>query len=205
MSLFYKFQYLVGMKPWEQMPSLPIGEQAVALLDQETHKREPPYGRALDLGCGSGIWSIRLARRGWDVTGVDIVPKAVRAARERAKRAGVEGRFVDGSMTALAAAGIAPEFDLFLDFGAVHGLPPEQVRAVGHEVTALAAEDATLLMYAFSPGHRGPVPRGIDGEEIEQAYEGWTITHEEPFDLARAPRYVQKARPRFFRLRRERA
>jgi hypothetical protein len=26
MSLFYKFQYLVGMKPWERMPSLPIGE-----------------------------------------------------------------------------------------------------------------------------------------------------------------------------------
>ena len=30
MSLFYKFQYLVGLTPWEQMPSLPIGTQAVA-------------------------------------------------------------------------------------------------------------------------------------------------------------------------------
>ncbi len=35
MSLFYKFQYLVGLTPWEQMPSLPIGRQAVALLERE--------------------------------------------------------------------------------------------------------------------------------------------------------------------------
>ncbi len=204
MSLFYKFQYLVGLTPWERMPSLPIGEQAVALLEREESGREPPYGRALDLGCGTGLWSVRLAQREWEVTGIDIVPKAVRIARERARRAGAEIRFVEGSITALAAAGIAPGIQLFLDFGAVHGLEPGQVRAVGREVTAAAAEDATLLMYAFSPGRRGPLPRGISREEIEQAYSGWRITDEEGFDLAGAPHFVQKAQPRFYRLRRGR-
>ena len=202
MSLFYKFQYLVGLTPWERMPSLPIGEQAIALLDQEESSREPPYGRALDLGCGTGFWSVRLAQRGWDVTGVDIVPKAVRTARKRARAAGIDSHFVEGSITALTALGIGSGFRLILDFGAVHGLAPEQVRAVGREVTAVAAEDATLLMYAFSPGRRGPLPRGIDREEIERAYGGWTITDEEPFDLTGAPGFVQKARPRFYRLRR---
>ncbi len=202
MSLFYKFQYLVGMTPWERMPSLPIGEQAVALFDQEESDRDPPYGRALDLGCGTGFWSVRLAQRGWKVTGVDIVPKAIRAARKRASGAGVEASFVEGSITALTDAGIGSGFHLILDFGVVHGLPPEQVRAVSREVTALATEDATLMMYAFSPGRRGPLPRGISREEIEQAYDGWTITGEEAFDLTGAPRFVQKARPRFYRLRR---
>ncbi|MCA9425973.1 MAG: class I SAM-dependent methyltransferase, partial [Candidatus Omnitrophica bacterium] len=83
-----------------------------------------------------------------------------------------------------------------------HGLPAEQVQAVGREVTAVATEDATLLMYAFLPGRRGPLPRGIGREEIEQAYSGWMITDEEAFDLAGAPRFVQKAQPRFYRLRR---
>jgi hypothetical protein len=73
---------------------------------------------------------------------------------------------------------------------------------VSREVTAVATEDATLLMYAFSPGRRGPLPRGISREEIEQAYGGWTITNEEAFNLTRAPRFVQKANPRFYRLRR---
>jgi len=184
------------------MPSLPIGEQAVALLDREERGREPPYGRALDLGCGTGFWSVRLAQRGWEVTGVDVVPKAVRKARERARGAGVEIAFSQGSITELTGAGIDPGYELFVDFGVVHGLRPDQVRAVGREVTALAAGDATLLMYAFSPGRRGPLPRGIDREEIEQAYAGWTITHEEASVLTGAPRFVQKARPYFYRLRR---
>jgi len=201
-SLFYKFQYLVGLTPWERMPTLPIGKQAVALLEQEERDREPPYGRTLDLGCGTGFWSVHLAQHGWDVTGVDIVPKAVRTARARARGAGVEPEFVEGSITALTAAGIGSEFRLILDFGAVHGLPPEQVRAVSREVTAVAADDATLLMYAFSPGRRGPLPRGISREEIEQAYDGWTICDEEAFDLTRAPRFVRKAHPSFYRLRR---
>jgi SAM-dependent methyltransferase len=202
MSLFYRFQYLVGMTPWERMPSLPIGEQAVALLDREEGGREPPYGPALDLGCGTGFWSVRLAQRGWDVTGIDIVPKAVRTARKRARDAGVEVPFVEGSVTALAAAGIGSGFRLILDFGVVHGLSPQEVRAVSREVTAVATDDAALLMYAFSPGRRGPLPRGISREEIEQAYGGWTITNEEAFDLNGAPGFVQKARPRFYRLRR---
>ena len=205
MSLFYKFQYLVGLTPWERMPSLPIGDQAVALLDQEESGRQPPHGRALDLGCGTGFWSVGLAQRGWEVTGVDIVPKAVRAARQRARAACVEGLFVEDSVTALTGAGIGSGFRLILDFGVVHGLSPAQVRAASDEVTAVATEDATFLMYAFSPGRRGPLPRGISREEIARAYGGWTIIDEEAFDLTGAPRFVQKAHPRFYCLRRRRS
>jgi SAM-dependent methyltransferase len=205
MSLFYKFQYLVGLTPWERMPSLAIGKQAVALLAHEESRREPPSGRALDLGCGTGFWSVRLAQRGWDVVGIDIVPRAVRTARDRARAAGVEIRFVEGSITALSDAGVGSGYRLILDFGVVHGLSPEQVRTVGREVTSVATADATLLMYAFSPGRRGPLPRGISRKEIEHAYEGWTITDEEAFDLTGAPRFVQKAQPRFYRLRLDRA
>jgi SAM-dependent methyltransferase len=205
MSLFYKFQYLVGLTPWERMPSLAIGKQAIALLDREESRREPPYGRALDLGCGTGFWSVRLAQQGWEVVGIDIVPRAVRTAHDRARAAGVEIRFVEGSITALSDAGVGSGYRLMLDFGVVHGLSPEQVRAVGREVAAVASADATLLMYAFSPGRRGPLPRGISREEIEHAYEGWTITDEEAFDLTGAPRFVQKAQPRFYRLRRNRS
>jgi len=76
---------------------------------------------------------------------------------------------------------------------------------VSREVTAVATEDATFLMYAFSPGRRGPLPRGIGREEIERAYEEWTIVDEEAFDLTGAPRFVQKARPRFYCLHRTRS
>jgi SAM-dependent methyltransferase len=168
MSPFYKLQYLIGMTPWGRMPSLPIGRQAFALLDREESGRELPYGRALDLGCGTGYWSVHLAQRGWEVTGVDIVPMAVRTARDRARRAGVEAQFVKGSVTALAAAGIGSGFRLILDFGVVHGLPAEEVRDVAREVTRVAIEDATLMMYAFSPGRRGPCREGSIGKRLNK-------------------------------------
>lgn len=201
MSLFYRLLYAVGFKPWENMPASPAAEQAKTMFDREERHRQPPYGSALDLGCGSGLWSVRLAQRGWDVTGVEVVPKAVRQARARAADAGAAARFVEGSITDLDGAGVGPGFDLVLDFGTVHGLPPEDVSRVAAGVSALAANDAVLLMYASSPGRRGPLPRGLSREEIEDAYAGWTVTAEEPFDLTGHPAAFRKTEPRWLRLR----
>jgi hypothetical protein len=33
--LFCKFQYLVSLTPWQQMPAHPIGEQAVTAKDHD--------------------------------------------------------------------------------------------------------------------------------------------------------------------------
>ena len=48
-----------------------------------------PPGRALDLGCGTGQNSIWLAKRGWEVAAIDIVPKAIAVAQARTTEAGV--------------------------------------------------------------------------------------------------------------------
>ena len=154
------------------------------MFAREEQRRKHPYRTALDLGCGSGNWSIRLAQRGWNVTGVDIVQKAIRDARARAKVADVQARFVQGSITALRAADIGSGFTLVLDFGAVHGLTPEEVRDTAEGVSEVTADDAVLLMYAASPGGwRGPLPRGLSRAEIEDAYAGWTVVDDYPFEL----------------------
>jgi 2-polyprenyl-3-methyl-5-hydroxy-6-metoxy-1,4-benzoquinol methylase len=111
MSLAYRLLYGVGFTPWEQIATLPVvTEQIFALCDREEKGRQPPYGQALDLGCGSGIWGVELAKRGWQVTGVDFVPKALRRARERARHAGVEVRLVEGDVTKLGATGVGSGF-----------------------------------------------------------------------------------------------
>lgn len=202
MSLFYKILYAVGVTPWEHMPASPAARQVSAMLDDVEHGDQPPYGSALDLGCGTGIWSVRLAQRGWDVTGVEIVPKAVRRAKARARASGVDGRFLEGSVTGLRDAGVNEGFRLVLDFGTVHGLAPADVKQVAQQVTAVTADDATLLMYASSPGRRGPLPRGLSRVEVEDAYVGWKVADEQPFDLSGTPAAFRKTEPRWFRLRR---
>ena len=205
MSPAYRILYGVGFTPWEPMDrSMPIVEQISALFAREEAGRQPPYGQALDLGCGSGIWAVKLAARGWQVTGVDFVPKALRRARERAQGAGVEVRLIEGDVTALRATSVGSGFRFLLDFGLFHDLTGEQREAMGRQVSTVAAPGATMLMLAWAPERRRLLPRGASRGDIEAAYPAWKVIDEEALaDEPRAPKYVRKAHPRFYRLRHE--
>ena len=161
MSLAYRVLYGIGFTPWEQLATLPAVTQEVsALFDREEQGHRPPYGPVLDLGCGSGIWAVMLAERGWQVTGVDFAPKALRRARERARQAGVELRLVNGDATELGTE-VGSGFPFLLDFGVFHDeLTDSQRATMGREVSAVAASGATLLMMAWARRRRGPLPRG---------------------------------------------
>src|SRR5438132_771610 len=52
---------------------------------------EPP-SRVLDAACGPGLYAVRLAAAGYDVTGVDVGPAALRHARSLARARAVRGR-----------------------------------------------------------------------------------------------------------------
>ena len=55
----YRFAYRIGFHPWEDAATDPPFVKKIAeVLEREERGREPPYGRALDLGTGSGIWAI---------------------------------------------------------------------------------------------------------------------------------------------------
>lgn len=54
----------------------------------------PPAPAAIaDLGCGTGTLSVLLAAEGYAVTGLDFAPQMIRAARAKARAAGVRARF----------------------------------------------------------------------------------------------------------------
>lgn len=205
MSFAYRMLYAIGFTPWEQMAHPQIADQVAGLYGREEEGREPPYGPALDLGCGSGFWAIELARRGWQVTGVDFVPKAVRRARTRAQDAGVDVRLLEGDVTHLGDAAVGSDYRLLLDFGCFHDeLTDEQRVAEGREATAAAAPDAALLLLAWKPGRRGPLPRGASPEEIQAAFPDWHLVDDVAMELpSGVPRYVRKADPRFYRLHRD--
>jgi ubiquinone/menaquinone biosynthesis C-methylase UbiE len=70
-----------------------------------------PGSTTLDVGCGIGRWSLELARRGHDVTGVDLSPRMIERAQARAREADVACRFAVGDAASLA---LGRTFDLIL-------------------------------------------------------------------------------------------
>lgn len=123
-------------------------------------------GRALDVGCGTGTSAVFLAQSGWQVTGVDFVPLAIRRARQRARSAGVIVDFRLGSVPAIE--GIHGPFDLALDVGCLHSLDGMSRAAYPDRMTELLAPGSTLLIFAFT----SPRPPGIPPDEMDRLFAG---------------------------------
>ena len=50
--------------------------------------------KILDLACGFGRHSLEFARRGYDVTGIDITPAYIDYANEQAKKENLNAKFI---------------------------------------------------------------------------------------------------------------
>src|SRR3972149_3624699 len=86
------------------------GPRGIFTQEQETQRNEqqedfivqalelPEGARILDLGCGWGRHAVRLAQRGYRVTGLDLSAYHLRLARAAARRAGVEVEWVRADM-----------------------------------------------------------------------------------------------------------
>jgi SAM-dependent methyltransferase len=202
MSLFYTVAYWIGVTPWESLAAREA-PRISAMFGVEEQERHPPYGLALDVGCGTGMQSVELARRGWQVTGIEINRRALRAACERVRAAGIEVKLVAGDVTALRAAGVGPGFQFVLDFGLFHGLTDREREAMGREISAVTVSGATMLIVAWAPGRRGPLPRGASRADIEIAFPRWKIIDEIDLSPSALPWGLKNSRPRFYRLRRD--
>jgi SAM-dependent methyltransferase len=201
----YRLAYAVGFHPWEGLVKHePYARALLELVAQEEDVSGPPFGSALDIGTGSAVWGVELAKRGWEVTGVDNVEKALARARARVEAEDVQVRLVQGDVTALSEAGVGSGYRLVLDTGTFHGLADEQRAAMGREVTAVAGPDATLILDCFAPRRRGPLPRGASRDDVERAFAAWEIADVVVADTAPDPvARLFKFDERFYRLRRK--
>jgi SAM-dependent methyltransferase len=116
-------------------------------------EKHPP-GNAIDIGCGTGTNVITLAQAGWQVTGVDFVPRAIRIAKRKAGKVGVEAELMLRDATNLK--GISGPFDLALDIGCFHGLGAKKADYLS-ELHRILAPGGHWLMYGFfNPTLRPP-------------------------------------------------
>lgn len=113
--------------------------------------------RTIDLGCGTGNHSIYLGSIGFDVTGIDISPTAIKIAKEKAKKKGVKCNFfVINALSKLNE--IMSTFDFAYDWELLHHIFPEQRRIYVKNVYEILNPGAKYLSVCFSekdPGFGG--------------------------------------------------
>jgi len=195
----YATMYRLGYTPWERYGSAAAGS-ITARLDREEAERSRPLGRALDLGCGRGQYTPELVRRGWEVVGVDNVPRAIEAARRR----NIPGaRFEVADVTNLDPVELGT-FDFFLDVGCFQHLDAEQRSAAGRGITALANPGATVLMMEFSrPTPIRSFAGGVSPDQVETALNGWEMLSVENAETVGLDWPMSRMQPQWFRLRRQ--
>jgi cyclopropane fatty-acyl-phospholipid synthase-like methyltransferase len=98
---------------------LPWHREAPEALLVAAVEKLGPGRRALDLGCGAGVFSVWMAQRGLRVTALDLFPEAIAMASARANAQGVTLELITGDLVDYRA----PEpFDLVFDSGCLHSL-----------------------------------------------------------------------------------
>ena len=166
-----------GGPPWD------IGGPQPALAEVLDDGVKGP--KVLDVGCGTGDLAIALARRGYEVTAIDISRVAIDMARAKAAGEGLTVHFEVQDATDLSLPS-AP-FDSVFDSGLLHSLS----RRGGGEVDeylallpGLAAPGATVFVLAVSvdAGHGW----GVTEEFLRAAFPepAWVGTAVERIEVA---------------------
>ena len=154
--LLFQYWYF-SQPPWDTGISPPELNEFI-----DTHQP----GRAIDLGCGTGTNVITLAQAGWQVTGVDFAPRAIKLARRKLRQVGVSAEVQVNDATTLR--GISGPFDLAFDLGCLHGIPKEGHAKYLAQLERILAPGGFWLLYSFLRPSTDPSGSGLDEADLSR-------------------------------------
>jgi cyclopropane fatty-acyl-phospholipid synthase-like methyltransferase len=168
--ILYKFLFNIVYwfkAPWDIGRPQPVIKNLV--------KRGKIAGRVLDVGCGAGDTTIYLARKGYEVMGIDFVPRAIDITSRKAEKAGLNIPLLVHD--ALRLDELNEQFDTIIDAGLFHNLSDGNRKRYAESLASVLKRGGSYYMLCFSDTQGGLVgPRRISKEEIYSTFaNGWDV------------------------------
>ena len=142
---FFERAYALDKDLWTDFKDDPIVGKVEKLI-----KKESPKGKILDLGCGRGRNSILLAKQGFEVWGIDLVPKALNVAKESAEKEKLDGRVHFQKADALDLSFEKDFFDGIIDKGCFHHIVKKDWAKYWRNISKVLKDGGYFLLVVFS-------------------------------------------------------
>ncbi len=153
-----------GQAPWEiggPQPEIVRLAEAGAIV-----------GVVLDVGCGTGENALYLAERGFDVWGIDFIPKAIERARAKALQRGLAVHFQVGDALKLEVLGRT--FETVIDSGLFHTFSDEERSLFVRSLARAVRPGGVAYLLCFSDQEPpGEGPRRVSQDEIRSSFREW--------------------------------
>lgn len=139
--LAYVYDFLMSDVPYDQW---------IEFLNQQRKLYEQEGLQLLDLACGTGELSVRLAKQGYSVTGVDLSEDMLYVANEKAEREEVHIQLFQQDMSSLEGLGLFDTIIIFCD-SLNYLKTPEDVKKTFEHVHRHLHDDGLFLFDVHSP------------------------------------------------------
>ncbi|MHA1491966.1 MAG: class I SAM-dependent methyltransferase [Promethearchaeota archaeon] len=143
------------MNKWEEfynntpLDKIPWQKTQYDFLTEVIESGKIKPGLVLDLGCGTGMKSIYLAKKGFKVTGVDISETAIKYAQKNKEKENIDAEFFIGDVLDLSFLE-DKKYDFILDWACFHCIPKERRKDYVFELLKHSKNNAKLLLRCFS-------------------------------------------------------
>ena len=147
-----------------------LAQSQFSIVTDILHRDDISDGMLLDLGCGDGKLTIKLAQSGFETYGIDFAPTAISWANERAKAESVSASFIVGDVLHLPY--LAEQFEAVVDSFCFHCIIGEKRKTFLSEAFRVLKRSKVLIImtkcgdpkdasYPFDPLTRCKIENGV--------------------------------------------
>lgn len=105
--------------------------------------------KAVDLGCGAGNYTLWLASKGFQMTGIDISSRAIEMADHKARTREISCRFIEHDLLS-ELEGLPRAFDFAYDWEVLHHIFPKDRETYISNVHSILRSKGKYLSVCFS-------------------------------------------------------